>query len=153
MEKKYLSDSTIKLNKLCKTVVSAYRAYAQEALSEGQVISPTGMAVLTSLYNNPEGDTISSIAFAIDVSKGLVSREVEKLRKDGYVTTLTDENDRRMVRLKLKDETVPIIEREYEVLQKLTQQLISDMSEEDFVTFMNLGMKIQDQINIIRESE
>jgi DNA-binding MarR family transcriptional regulator len=153
MEKKYLSDSTIKLNKLCKTVVSAYRAYAQEALSEGQVISPTGMAVLTSLYNSPEADTISSIAFAIDVSKGLVSREVEKLRKDGYVSTVTDENDRRMVRLKLKDETIPIIEKEYEVLQKLTLQLTSDMSEDEFVAFMNSGSKIQNQIDKIRESE
>lgn len=141
-----LSENVIKLNKLCKTVTSSYRSCAQTSLSDDE-ISPTGMAVLTSLYYNPSGDTISSIANGIDVSKGLVSREVERLRKDGYITTDIDENDRRMVRLKLTDNSVDIVKDELRTLEKFTTEIICDISEEEFIAFMNTGRKIQEKIN------
>lgn len=141
-----LSENVIKLNKLCKTVTSSYRSCAQTSLSDDE-ISPTGMAVLTSLYYNPSGDTISSIANGIDVSKGLVSREVERLRKDGYITTDIDENDRRMVRLKLTENSVDIVKDELRTLEKFTTEIICDISEEEFIAFMNTGRKIQEKIN------
>ena len=71
------AEQTIKLNKLCKSTISAFRYCAQSALINDEVVSPTGLAILVSIYHKPYNDTISSIALGINVSKGLCSREVE----------------------------------------------------------------------------
>ena len=57
-----LYNNTIILNKLCKAITNNYRNCAQTSLVNDEVISPTGMAILTSLYVNPSDDTISNIA-------------------------------------------------------------------------------------------
>lgn len=148
-----LYNNTIILNKLCKAITNNYRNCAQTSLVNDEVISPTGMAILTSLYVNPSDDTISNIATNIYVSKGLVSREVEKLRKDGYLQTVSDENDRRMVRLKLVDSTIPLVQKEMETLDVLTDKVTEDISDEDFQKFLEIVEKIQNNLNHLAYSD
>ncbi|MCH5201924.1 MAG: MarR family transcriptional regulator [Oscillospiraceae bacterium] len=147
MERGILSESTIKLNKLCKTLLSCYRDHALVSLTdEDSVVTPAGLGILTSLYYTPENDTISSLADNIDVSKGLVSREVEKLRIGGYVTTTTDKNDRRIVRPKITEKAIPIVKRELDVLLNLTEKLLDGITEEEFQGFMKTCEIIQENI-------
>lgn len=143
MEKQELEKNTIKLNKLCKSLNRYYRSYAQQSLEKDKIISPTGLAILTSIYYNPKNDTISHLAEHIDVSKGLVSREVERLRQDDYISTVCDENDRRMVRLTIKDSAVSVIKRELDSLVRLTEELKKDISDEEFSLFLQTCEKIQ----------
>ncbi len=149
MEKQELEKNTIRLNKLCKSLNGYYRSYAQQSLEKDEVISPTGLAILTSIYHNPQNDTISHLAEHIDVSKGLVSREVERLRQDGYILTVCDENDRRMVRLTIKDSAVSIIKRELDRLVSLTEELTKDISGEEFSFFMQICDKIQNNADAL----
>lgn len=148
-----LKSNTIVLNKLCKNITNNYRNCAQTSLVNGEVISPTGMAILTSIFVNPNADTISHIATNICVSKGLVSREVEKLRKEGYLQAIADENDRRMVRLKLNDSTLPLVEKELEILDILTEKVTEGISDEDFQKFLDIVNKIQNNLNQLDYSD
>lgn len=141
------AEQTIKLNKLCKSTISAFRNCAQSALINDEVISPTGLAILVSIYHKPYNDTISSIALGINVSKGLCSREVEKLRHDGYLTAVTDENDRRVVRLKINETSKQLVERELESLSTFTQQLSQGVTDKEFEEFMAIGAKIQKNVD------
>lgn len=147
MAKNITAEHTIKLNKLCKSTISAFRNCAQETLINNEVISPTGLAILVSIYHKPYNDTISSIALGINVSKGLCSREVEKLRSDGYLTAVTDENDRRIVRLKINETSQALIERELEGLRSFTEEITQGVSEEEFKTFMAICEKIQSNVD------
>ena len=147
MAKNITAEHTIKLNKLCKSTISAFRNCAQETLINNEVISPTGLAILVSIYHKPYNDTISSIALGINVSKGLCSREVEKLRSDGYLTAVTDENDRRIVRLKINETSQALIERELEGLRTFTEEITQGVSEEEFKTFMAICEKIQSNVD------
>lgn len=148
MKKEYLYDGTMQMNTFCKAVVSGYKHCAQETLKENKEISTTGMAILLSIYCDSKVDTISSIAANIYVSKGLVSREVEKLKNLGFVEAATDENDRRMVRLKLSESVLPLIEKQIDAMKELTAVMKEDISEEDFGTFLKVATKIQSNLNI-----
>ncbi|MGN1126773.1 MAG: MarR family winged helix-turn-helix transcriptional regulator [Ruminococcus sp.] len=147
------AEHTIKLNKLCKSTISAFRNCAQETLINDEVISPTGLAILVSIYHKPYNDTISSIALGINVSKGLCSREVEKLRHDGYLTAVTDENDRRIVRLKINETSMPLVERELKALSAFTEEITQGVSEKEFEDFMAICEKIQKNVDKLDSGE
>ncbi|MDY4812624.1 MAG: MarR family winged helix-turn-helix transcriptional regulator [Ruminococcus sp.] len=147
MAKNISAEQTIKYSKLCKSTISAFRNCAQSNLINDEVISPTGLAILVSIYHKPYNDTISSIALGINVSKGLCSREVEKLRSDGYLTAVTDENDRRIVRLRVNENSLQLIERELDGLRSFTEEITQGVSDEEFNTFMAICEKIQSNVD------
>lgn len=147
MEKGILNEHTIRLNKLCKILTSCYRGYSMKSMAkENPEITSAGLAILISLYYSPSDETISDLADSIDVSKGLVSREVEKLRQRGYVTITIDKNDRRIVRPQLCEKAIPIVEREMGILSQLTEKLTEGITEDEFSSFMETCNKIQDNV-------
>lgn len=85
-----------------------YRRYYQKELSEYQ-FTPNEIAVILFLYNNaPELDTATDIVRCKGISKGLVARSVDSLCEKGYLETVREQTDRRIIHLRLSDRCGPI---------------------------------------------
>ena len=86
MDEKFLHDTGVEAMRVVKTTLKAYRTFSKLAV-EGEKVSVCGLQVLTTLRYYPELNTVSDLADSLEFSKGLISREVETLRKGNYVTT------------------------------------------------------------------
>jgi hypothetical protein len=58
-----------------------------------------------------------------------------------------------MVRLKLVDSTIPLVQKEMETLDVLTDKVTEDISEEDFKKFLETVDKIQNNLNHLTYSD
>lgn len=83
-----------------KKLEKAYTEYLLKKLGKFH-LSPNEIEVLCCLQNT---SSAREIVLLTDVSKGLVSRSVNGLRKKGYITTTLSEKDKREQNLALTDE-------------------------------------------------
>ncbi len=60
-------------------------------------LSPNEMNILILLSNNPSMTTSTQLNIFLGVSKGLISRSVESLVKQGLIRLENDQSDRRMI--------------------------------------------------------
>jgi MarR family transcriptional regulator for hemolysin len=72
-------------------------------------ISQSELDILAFLANNPEYDTASDIVEIRMIAKSYVSTSVESLITKGLLERVQDQNDRRVIHLKLTEKTTPII--------------------------------------------
>lgn len=139
MDNKFLNDTGTEMIRLVKATLSYYRKFSGEAI-KGENISFCGMQILTTLRYYPECDTVSDIADSLNVSKGLISREVEELRKAGYVETRVDSKDRRVLRISMiTEKALPIVKKQKEKLFSFIFQMAEGMTEEDIVELRRLN--------------
>lgn len=135
LDAKYLHDTGVLLTKLSKTTIHKYKRFSKVAV-EGEDISVCGLQILTSLRYYPERNTISDIAQTLEVSKGLISRNVEDLRKNGYVDTYQDSVDRRVLRITINDEkSQSVLLKQKKNLFKLIYQMAEGISDEQIIEF------------------
>ncbi|MEG1604910.1 MAG: MarR family winged helix-turn-helix transcriptional regulator [Clostridia bacterium] len=88
-----------------------YKQYFQREVAEYR-FTPGEITVLMFLFNNaPALDTAKDIARFKGVSKGLIARSVDRLAKDGFLHTATDDSDRRIVHLRLEGKSREIAHR------------------------------------------
>ena len=72
----------------------------------------------------------------MEVSKGLVSRNVEILRKSGYLNTYQDESDRRILRISINSEkALPVLLKQKKNLFSLIYQMAGDLTDEQLIQF------------------
>ncbi len=147
MDGKYLHDTGVELIKLVKATLNTYRKFSNSAIEDDN-ISICGMEIITTLRYYPEQNTVSDIAEHLDFSKGLISREVEALRKNGYVTTAVDECDRRILRISINEEKAgAIIERQESKLFSLMYQMAGNLSDEEIKEFRRLTKIVMDNLS------
>lgn len=138
MNEEILYHSGTQLLRLIKVTLHAYRKFSRVYV-EGENISVTGLQILSSLRSTPNIDTVSELANKLDVSKGLVSREVEVLRKSGYVNINVDTSDRRVLHIEcINEKAEPVILKQNRQLYSLIYQMVGDMSEEELKSFTSL---------------
>ncbi|MGN1131478.1 MAG: MarR family winged helix-turn-helix transcriptional regulator [Ruminococcus sp.] len=142
MDDKYLHDAGVELMRMVKATLHAYRRFSKAAI-EGEHISVCGLQILDALRYYPDSNTVSDLAENLEVSKGLISREVEVLRKNGYVTTAVDANDRRVLRISInREESDEILIKEKKMLFSLIYQMAGDLSDEEIVAYKTLNKRV-----------
>lgn len=98
----------------------AYRKFFQQELQDWN-FTPNEIVVLVFLHNNaPDRDTATDIARCRGLSKGLVARSVDSLCQKGYLETVRDSSDRRIVHLHLTPFSEPLrrlIEEKQEIVR------------------------------------
>lgn len=108
-----------------------YRRFYQYELAEYQ-FTPNEIAVILFLHNNsPELDTATDIVRCKGISKGLVARSVDSLFAKGYLETVREPSDRRIIHLKLSEKSLPITERISIKQKELAQKIERDISQEE----------------------
>lgn len=137
MDERFLHDTGVELTKLSKITIANYKKFSKLAVKD-DTISVCGQEILNSLRYYPEKNTVSDLSETVEVSKGLISREVEALRKKGYIKTATDDNDRRVLRIFIAHGAEQVIRSQKEMLFKLIYQMAGDMSDEQLIKFREL---------------
>ena len=87
----------------------------------------TAFDILMFLANNPDYKTASDIVEVRKIKANLVSVNVEKLVRDGYLERKAVEGDRRKVELKKAE---PVIENGKKLQQDFVEQILSGVDEE-----------------------
>jgi len=72
-------------------------------------VSRCMVEILLCLDQSKAPQTVRDVSHDTDYSKGMISRCVEELRKQGYVTVVRDKEDRRAVRISLTDKAKAVI--------------------------------------------
>ncbi len=137
MDERILHDTGVELVKTARAVINSYKKFSKLSVAD-EDLSVCGMEILNSLKYYPERNTVSELADSVDVSKGLVSREVETLRQKGYITTSNDENDRRILRISISDGADHVIKKQKQSLYFLMEQVMKDFNDDDFKKFRKM---------------
>ncbi|MCR5698804.1 MAG: MarR family transcriptional regulator [Treponemataceae bacterium] len=72
-------------------------------------LTPSALPILLFLYRNPDKNTASEICASSPVKRGIVSTVIDSLCKRGLLRQERDENDRRIQRLYLNEDSKIII--------------------------------------------
>ena len=106
------------------------------------------------LYLHPEGLTAAEIATVSMIDRSLVSREIETLKKSGYVIS-EDIGGKRSynARIKLTDSGVQLAERIKEVAVTVQEAAGVGISEEELVSFYSTLEKLYRNFSAINSGE
>ncbi len=85
---------------------------------------------LTALYRRP-GLTQEELAQELDVNKSSVTRQLAMLEDKGYVYRMSDEQDRRVLRVYPSEKALALRERLYQVLGNWSNFLTQDFTDEE----------------------
>ena len=88
----------------------AYNEYCKSLCKEIHM-PQTAFDILMFLGNNPECKTARDIVEIRKIKANLVSVNVDKLVKEGYLTRNSIEGDRRKIELQCTEQALPIIEK------------------------------------------
>jgi DNA-binding MarR family transcriptional regulator len=143
MDEKLMHDTGVELIRLAKITISNYKKFSKTSVTDEE-ISVCGLEILSSLRYFPERNTVSEIAEQVEVSKGLVSREVEALRQKGYITTDIDSNDRRILRIFIAKGAEELIKKQKTMLFNLIYQMTGDLTDDQLAKFRELIHMVMD---------
>ena len=93
-------------------------------------LTQTALDILMFLANNPDYKTASDIVEVRKIKANLVSVNVEKLVRDGYLERKAVEGDRRKVELICTKKAEPVIENGKKLQQDFVEQILSGVDEE-----------------------
>lgn len=91
----------------------------------------TAFDILMFLGNNPECKTARDIVEIRKIKANLVSVNVDKLVKEGYLTRNSIEGDRRKIELQCTEQALPIIEKGRKLQQNFETALLKNTNEND----------------------
>ncbi len=76
--------------------------------------------------------------------KGTVTKAVQKLTEEGYVTVTTDQNDKRVRHLHTTEKALPVIEKLYDVRNKWIDSILRNLDEDERLKLFNTLGDISD---------
>ena len=91
----------------------------------------TAFDILMFLANNPKYKTARDIVEIRNIKANLVSVNVDKLVKEGYLTRNSIEGDRRKIELQCTEQALPIIEKGRKLQQDFETVLLKNTNEND----------------------
>ncbi len=115
-------------------------AYTQmcKPLCQQLKIPQTAFDILMFLANNPQYKTAGDIVEYRKIKANLVSVNVDKLVKDGYLLRVAVESDRRKTELVCTELSKPIIEKGRELQKNFFEKLFENVDEEMRLAFLKI---------------
>lgn len=133
-------------------LVVAYNA-ALKPLSKELRLPQTAMDILLFLANNPEYRTASDIVEIRKLKANLVSVNVDRLVKEGYLRRQAVEGDRRKTELLCTEKAQPVIVRGREVQDAFRERLLSRTEESQREAFFATVEIMSENLDAIIEGE
>lgn len=116
-------------------------------------VSQTSFNILMFLHNNPQYNTAKDIVNIIGVKASLVSMNVEKLVKEGYLERKSIINDRRKTKLIITEKAKDIINKGNKMQKDFFNSLFDNISEENKSIFCKTIEEIKGNLNKILKEE
>lgn len=134
------------LNKLKR----AYDTYILEMLDTFHM-TKLEIDILGFLANNPDYDTAKDIELVRQFKKSNISTAVDALLHKGMITKIQDEEDRRVMHLKLMEEATPIVKKIQAVQETFFKQIFQGISKLEMEQYFTTFMKMIDNASQIGE--
>ena len=111
-----------------------------EEATEKLSITHTEIEIIMLLFNNPDYDTAKDISELRKFPKSCVSKAVDDLIKKDYLESFIDISDRRILHLKLKEPSKPVIKLSQKIRTHFLEiicQGIDDREKEELLKILN----------------
>lgn len=107
-----------------------YEKMFQSTAAEMQ-LTQNEIDVLLFLHNNKQLDTAKDIADYRSLSKSMISKSVDSLINRGYLSYMTDENDKRCIHLKLQPAANLAVQKLLKIQSSYFKILSNDITMEE----------------------
>lgn len=135
-----------------RKISRAYNAMCKSLCKELE-LSQTAFDILMFLGNNPNYNTAGEIVEIRRIKANLVSVNVERLVREGYLLRKQVEGDRRKTGLICTDKAKPIIERGRKLQKAFTERMFLNMDDDLRKAFSEATDIIEKNLNEILEAE
>ena len=135
-----------------KTVLSAYSAVCKPLCRE-YGLSQTAFDILMFLGNNPKYKTAGEIVEIRHIKANLVSVNVDKLVREGYLERKTVEGDRRKTELICTEKATAVISRGREIQSEFLDKMLANFGDGELKAFLSALGVIKGNLNAILEEE
>ena len=109
-------------------------------------LSRIEIIILTFLHNNPFYDSARDIVEFRMLQRGNVSAAVDTLEKKGYLIRYTDPDDKRIVHLKLTEQTDDIVRAIEEKQEALVSCIFAGFSEDEKKNFAAYNARLYQNV-------
>ena len=113
----------------------------------------TAFDILMFLANNPECKTARDIVEIRGIKANLVSINVDKLAREGYLARSSVDGDRRKIELHCTEQALPIIEKGRKLQQDFEQALFQNTNETDRNGFFRTMETIEENLKYLTRKE
>lgn len=143
------------MNEYLETVQKISLAYNAKCkpLCQKLKLPQTAFDILMFLANNPDCKTASDIIEIRKIKANLVSVNVDKLVKEGYVERKSIENDRRKTELIYTEKALPIIKKGRKLQKSFFEQLFKGTDEEKQKIFFETIKTMSENADIILKGD
>ncbi len=115
----------------------------EKAVLKKAGLTPRKHAVLLAMANVPGPPKISDIAVWLDRNANGISRLVDRMERDGLLTRMPDNNDRRASRLKVTAKGKQCHAQANELFHQLCRDVFEEFSEAELVTLSQIMERLR----------
>ncbi len=137
---------------ISRKIALAYSAVCKPLCRQLE-LPQTAFDILMFLGNNPDYKTASEIVEIRHIKANLVSVNVDRLVREGYLTRRGVEGDRRKTELLCTEKAQPIIARGRQLQNAFSERLFAGMDEESRRAFSEAMHLIEHNLNELLEAD
>lgn len=138
--------------KIARNLLKVYSAKCKPLCQEVG-IPQTAFDILMFLADNPEFDTARDVVETRYIKANLVSVNVERLVREGYLKREKSLSDRRKTRLVCTEKAWPIVERGRQIQESFVKELFKNIDEQMRADFFQVLRILEDNLKQIKEEE
>lgn len=132
-----------------RDLIEAYSERCKPLCKEIQM-PQTAFDILMFLANNPDCNTARDIVEIRGLKANLVSMNVEKLVREGFLERIPDTKDRRKIVLVCREKAKPVIEKGRQLQMDFFESLFDGIDEESRGQFYGVLEKLRTNLDHIR---
>lgn len=132
-----------------RDLIEAYSERCKPLCREIQM-PQTAFDILMFLANNPDCNTARDIVEIRGLKANLVSMNVEKLVREGFLERIPDTKDRRKIVLVCREKAKPVIEKGRQLQMDFFESLFGGIDEESRGQFYGVLEKLRTNLDHIR---
>lgn len=137
---------------IARTISLAYNVVCKPICKELD-LPQTAFDILMFLGNNPKYKTAGEIVEIRHIKANLVSVNVDKLVREGYLERKTVEGDRRKTELICTEKAMAVISRGREIQSEFLDKMLANLGDGELKAFLSALGVIKGNLNAILEEE
>lgn len=137
---------------IARTISLAYNVVCKPICKELD-LPQTAFDILMFLGNNPKYKTAGEIVEIRHIKANLVSVNVDKLVREGYLERKTVEGDRRKTELICTEKAMAVISRGREIQREFLDKMLANLGDGELKVFLSALGVIKGNLNAILEEE
>ncbi|MCD8342272.1 MAG: MarR family transcriptional regulator [Clostridiales bacterium] len=113
-----------------------------KALLDAYQLRMIELNILLFLFHSQGAPTATDIIKAKHISKAHVSKSIERLHRQGFITLYEDEGDRRILRIQLMPQADEVIEQAVQIRSECKDAMLEGVTEEELASLGTVLRKI-----------